>query len=129
MAGSQEIEQQERAQLRPVGDRLLVRPIAPEVLSKGGIYIPDQAQGMPLVGIVVAAGPGRHSETGHLIPMEVAAGQKVFYNKFAGTVVKVRGDEETLIMMSVDDVLAVYEPQQLNCTCPAHSAPQRAAVG
>lgn len=106
--------------LRPVGDNLIVKPLNPEQVSKGGIIIPESAQNPPLMGVVLAAGTGRHSETGQLIPMEVQAGDKVVFNNFAGSKVRINQGEEPIIVMNVFDVLAVIEPGKKHCACPAH---------
>ncbi len=91
--------------LKPLRDRVLVKPKEPEEVTKGGIIIPDTAKEKPLEGEVIAIGPGRISEQGQKIPMEIKVGDKVLYKKYGGTEVKFN-DEEYLIM-SEDDILAV----------------------
>ena len=104
-----------RMDVSPVGDRVLVRPVAPEKLTKGGLIIPDSATRHPQVGRVVAAGPGRHSVTGVLLPMPVKPGDLVFFSRYAGSAVKM-GQDDALVLMSVEDVQAVAtEPQVGPC--------------
>lgn len=93
--------------IRPLGDRVVVRRLEEETKTAGGIYIPDSATEKPSEGEVVAVGKGRIADNGDLIPMEVKNGDKVIFGKFSGNEVKV-GDE-TLLIMREDDVLAVVE--------------------
>lgn len=108
--------------LRPLGDKLLVRPLPLETVSKGGIMIPDSAERKPMFGVVVAAGPGRAGEAGQVLPMPVSPGQRVMYNRFAGVSTRTMEDE-ALIVMCVDDVLAILDPDILHCICPIHDIP------
>ncbi len=91
--------------LKPMGDKVVVRPSEQEGVTKGGIYLPDTAQERPQEGEVVAVGPGRVLNNGQRIEMEVKAGDTVIYSKFAGTEVEVQ-DEELLVLGS-NDILAV----------------------
>ena len=91
--------------LKPMGDRVVVRPSEQEDVTKGGIYLPDTAQERPQQGEVVAVGPGRALGNGKQIEMEVKAGDTVIYSKYAGTEVEVQ-DEELLVLGS-NDILAV----------------------
>ena len=100
----------EENSLIPIADKLMVRPLNNESRTKTGIIIPDSAKNPMLIGEVLAAGPGRHSETGKLIPMEVKAGDTVFYGRYAGSEVKTSTDQ-LVILMAVDDVLARIEKQ------------------
>ena len=93
--------------IRPLGDRLLVQRIEEEDKSAGGIIIPDSAKEKPQEGKVVAAGKGRIDENGKHQKMEVKKGDRILMGKYAGTEVKVDGEE--LIIMREDDVLAVIE--------------------
>jgi chaperonin GroES len=93
--------------LRPLHDRILVKRLEEEQVTKGGIIIPDSAKEKPIKGEVVAAGPGKVADDGKLIPMGVKTGDKVIFNKYAGTEIKIDGDE--LLIMREDDVLAVIE--------------------
>jgi len=93
--------------IRPLGDRIVVRRLEEETKTAGGIYIPDSATEKPSEGEVVAVGNGRAANNGDLIAMEVKAGDKVIFGKYSGSEVKV-GDE-TLLIMREEDVLAVVE--------------------
>lgn len=90
--------------LQPLADRVIVKPIEEEEVSKGGIILPDTAKEKPQKGKVVAVGPGRLDEAGKRIPLEVKKGDKVIYQKYAGTELK-QGDEEVLILRE-SDILA-----------------------
>ena len=91
--------------LKPMGDRVIVRPSEKESLTKGGIYLPDTAQERPQEGEVVAAGPGRILNNGKRVEMEVKPGDKVIYSNFAGTEVEV--EDEELLVLGVNDILAI----------------------
>lgn len=91
--------------LKPLNDRVLVKRLESEEKTAGGLYIPDTAKEKPSRGEVVAVGPGKHAEDGKLIPMSVKAGDTVLFNKYAGTEVKLDGEEH--LVMREDDILAV----------------------
>ena len=91
--------------LKPMGDRVVVRPSEQENLTKGGIHLPDTAQERPQEGEVVATGPGRVLKNGKRLEMEVKPGDKVIYSKFAGTVVEVQDEE--LLVLGANDILAI----------------------
>jgi len=91
--------------ITPLGDRVLVKPLAREETTSSGIVLPDTAKEKPQEGTVVAAGSGRVLDDGTKVPMEVKAGDKVLYGKYAGTEIKI-GDEEHLIL-SERDILGV----------------------
>jgi len=93
--------------IKPLRDRLLVKRLAEEEKTKGGIIIPDTAKEAPAEGVVVAVGPGRKDENGKLIAVEVAVGDKVLFSKYAGTEVKINGEEH--LIMGEDDVLGIVE--------------------
>ncbi len=88
----------------PLGERVVVMPIEQETQTKGGIFLPDTVKEKPQEGEVVAVGPGRISDDGSRIPMELAKGDRVIYSKFAGTEYK-EGDDEYLILRE-SDILA-----------------------
>jgi chaperonin GroES len=90
--------------ITPLADRIIVKPLEPKEVKKGGIIIPDTAKEKPQEGEVVAVGKGR-TEEGKLIPMEVKLGDKILYGKYSGTEIKIN-DEEYLIMKE-EDVLAI----------------------
>lgn len=91
--------------LQPLGDRLLVRPLGRDEMTKSGIVLPDTAKEKPQEGEVLAAGQGRIDDNGKRIPMEVAVGNKVLFAKYSGTEFKSEGEE--LLVLSERDVLAV----------------------
>jgi chaperonin GroES len=88
-------------QVKPLADRVLIKPLEGEEMKKGGIIIPDTAKEKPQQGEVVEIGPGRIGEEGNKIPMEVKKGDKVLYGKYSGTEVTI-GDVEYLIMRESD---------------------------
>jgi chaperonin GroES len=88
----------------PLGERVIVKPIEQEQTTRGGIFLPDTAKEKPQEGEVVAVGPGRLSDDGKRIPMELSKGDRVVYSKYAGTEYK-DGDEEYLILRE-SDILA-----------------------
>ncbi|MEO1133813.1 MAG: co-chaperone GroES [Cyanobacteria bacterium J06639_1] len=92
--------------LKPLGDRVLVKVAAKEEKTAGGILLPDAAREKPQVGEVAAVGPGKRNEAGELLALDVTAGDKVLYSKYAGTEVKL-GDDETYMLLTERDILAV----------------------
>jgi len=92
--------------MKPLGDRVVVRPLEETEEMRGGLYIPDTAKEKPLQGEIIAVGPGRF-EKGERVPMELSVGQKVLYSKYAGTEVRVGNDE--LLIIKESDVLAIVE--------------------
>jgi len=93
--------------VRPLHDRLIVQRLEEEEKTKGGIIIPDTAKEKPVEGKVIAVGAGRIKKDGTKIPLEVKKGNRVLYAKYAGTEVKIDGEE--YLIMKEDDVLAVIE--------------------
>jgi len=91
-------------QLKPLSDRIVVRPSEQEQMTASGIILPDTARERRQEGEVVAAGPGRYLPNGRRLAMEVAVGDKIIYSNFAGTEIQV-GDEE-LLVLSTNDILA-----------------------
>ena len=91
--------------LQPLGERVIVKPSEQESTTKGGIFLPDTAKEKPQEGEVVAVGPGRVTDDGTRVAMELSAGDKVIYSKYAGTEYK-DGDDEYLILRE-SDVLAL----------------------
>ncbi|HEX5397186.1 MAG TPA: co-chaperone GroES [Candidatus Limnocylindria bacterium] len=94
-------------QLKPLGDRLVVKPTAREEMTKSGIVLPDTAKERPQEGTITAVGPGRTLDDGKREEMDVQVGQKVLFQKYAGTEFKL--DEEDLLILSQKDILAVIE--------------------
>jgi len=92
-------------QIRPLADRVVVKPLEETEQMRGGLYIPDTAKEKPQQGEVIAVGPGRLTESGERIAMELKEGDRVLYGKYSGTEITV-GDEQYLILRE-SDVLAV----------------------
>jgi chaperonin GroES len=92
-------------QIRPLHDRLIVKRLEEEEKTKGGIIIPDTAKEKPIEGRVIAVGDGKTQENGKKIPMEIKKGDRVLFAKYAGTEVKIDGEEH--LMMREDDILAI----------------------
>jgi len=93
--------------VRPLHDRVIVRRLDEEEKSTGGIIIPDTAKEKPVQGEVVAAGKGKILENGDVRPLDVKAGDKVIFSKYAGTEIKLDGEE--VLIMREDDILGVVE--------------------
>ncbi|SFK27220.1 co-chaperone GroES [Methylophaga sulfidovorans] len=93
--------------LRPLHDRVIVRRMEEETMSAGGIVIPDNAAEKPSRGEILAAGDGKITDSGEVRPLAVKVGDKVLFGKYAGTEVKVDGEE--LLVMREDDIVAVIE--------------------
>lgn len=93
--------------LRPLQDRVIVKRVEEEEKTKGGIIIPDSAKEKPQEGEVIAAGKGRVLENGSQVPLDVKVGDRVLFSKYAGTEIKVEGDEH--LILREDDILAVVE--------------------
>jgi chaperonin GroES len=94
-----------KTNIKPLEDRILVRPEEGEETTASGIVIPDTAKEKPQEGTVLAVGPGKRSDTGDLIPMDVKEGDRVVYSKYGGTEIKLEGEE--LLILSARDVLAI----------------------
>ena len=90
--------------LKPIGDRVVVKPAPEEVQTKSGIVLPDSAKEKPQEGKIVAVGSGSIVD-GHKVPLEVKAGDTVIYSKYGGTEIKVEGEE--YIILSERDILAI----------------------
>ena len=93
--------------LRPLHDRVIIKRLEAETKSAGGIVIPDSATEKPIKGQVVAVGAGKILEDGKVRPLAVKAGDKVLFGKYAGTEVKIEGEE--YLIMREDDILGVIE--------------------
>jgi chaperonin GroES len=93
--------------IRPLGDKILVKPSQPKEVKKGGIIIPDTAKEKPQEGEVIAVGTGKKTEEGKTIALDIKKGDKVLYGKYSGTEVKF--DDEEYLIMSQDDVLGIIE--------------------
>ncbi|WP_456373785.1 co-chaperone GroES [Thiolapillus sp.] len=93
--------------IRPLHDRLVIRRTEEEHTSPGGIVLPDSATEKPIQGEVVAAGNGKILENGDVRPLDVKVGDKVLFGKYAGTEVKIGGEE--LLVMREEDIMGVIE--------------------
>ena len=93
--------------IRPLHDRVVVRRVEEETKSAGGIVLPGSATEKPSQGEVLAVGPGRVSESGEVRPLDVKAGDKVVFGQYAGSAVKIDGEE--LLIMREDDIIAIVE--------------------
>jgi chaperonin GroES len=93
--------------IRPLQDRLIVKRVEEEEKTKGGIIIPDSAKEKPIEGKVIAAGNGKVLEDGKVRPLDVKAGDRILFSKYAGTEIKIDGDEH--LIMREDDILGVIE--------------------
>jgi len=90
--------------LKPMGDRIVIRPKDQDQVTTGGIFLPDSAKERPQKGEVVAIGPGRILNNGKLVEMEVQVGDQIIYSKYAGTEIQV--EDEELLVLGSNDVLA-----------------------
>ena len=93
--------------LKPLGDRVIVKPKAKEEMTKSGLVLPDTASEKPQEGSVLSVGPGRVLDNGKRVEMEVKSGDTVLFAKYAGTEVKLDGEE--LLILRESDILAVVE--------------------
>lgn len=89
----------------PLHDRLVVKQSDPETTTKGGIVIPDTAEEKPVRGKVLATGPGKRADDGKTIPLQVKVGDEVVFGKYAGTSIKLNGEE--FLIMREEDVMGV----------------------
>ena len=93
--------------IKPLRDRVIVRRLAEEEKTKGGIIIPDTAKEKPIEGEVVAVGSGKVLDDGKVVPLEIKKGDRVLFGKYSGTEVKVEGEE--YLMMREEDILGIVE--------------------
>ncbi|HOD71138.1 MAG: 10 kDa chaperonin 1 [Deltaproteobacteria bacterium ADurb.BinA179] len=93
--------------IRPLQDRIIVQRIEEEQKTAGGIIIPDTAKEKPQIGKVIAAGKGKKTEDGKVLPMDVKKGDKVLFSKYSGSEVKMDGEE--YLIMREDDILGIVE--------------------
>jgi chaperonin GroES len=96
-----------KMKIRPLQDRVIVRRLEEEEKTEGGIIIPDTAKEKPMEGRVVAVGKGKVLEGGKVVPLDVKAGDRVLFSKYAGTEVKLEGEEH--LIMREDDILGIVE--------------------
>lgn len=93
-----------KTKLQPLADRVVIKPMAKEEVTKGGIVLPDTAKEKPQEGKIIAAGPGTLNDEGKRVPLDVKVGDVVIYAKYAGTEIKEDGEE--LIILRESDILA-----------------------
>ena len=93
--------------IKPLEDRIVVRPVEAEQVTASGLVIPDTAKEKPQEAEVIAVGPGRVDDSGKRIPVDVAVGDKVIFSKYGGTELKFAGEE--FLVLSARDVLAIIE--------------------
>ena len=93
--------------VRPLHDRVLVKRVQEETKTAGGIIIPDSAKEKPVEGVVVAVGPGKVLDNGTKVVPTVKAGNRILFSKYAGTEVKISGEEQ--LIMREDDILGIIE--------------------
>jgi chaperonin GroES len=105
--GSTRTLQGDAMKLRPLADRVIVKRVEQETKTASGIVIPDNAAEKPDQGEVLSVGPGKRSERGDIVTMNVKAGDRVLFGKYSGQTVKVDGDE--LLVMREEDLFAVVE--------------------
>ncbi len=93
--------------LKPLGDRVVVRPTEQETTTASGLVLPETAKEKPQQGVIIAAGPGRRDDDGKRIAMDVEVGNSVLYAKYAGTEIKIAN--EKLLILKESDILAIVE--------------------
>ncbi|HOK34992.1 MAG TPA: co-chaperone GroES [Candidatus Paceibacterota bacterium] len=93
--------------IKPLSDHIFVEPITEEKVTKSGIYLPENVEEKPMIGKVIAVGPGKTNEEGKLIPLTIKIDDKVLFTKYAPTEIKIE-DKEYLVIRE-DDVLAIIE--------------------
>jgi chaperonin GroES len=91
--------------IKPLADRVVIKPAPAEEKTKGGIILPDTAKEKPVIGEIVAIGPGKVTDDGKKVPPEVKVGDKVLYGKYSGTEVTIEGDE--YLIMREADIFAI----------------------
>src|SRR5262249_43205439 len=98
---------EQRMKIRPLQDRVIVKRIAEEEKTKGGIIIPDTAKEKPQEGKVVAVGKGKANDDGKIIPLQVKVGDRILFSKYSGNEIKIDGEEH--LIMREEDILGVVE--------------------
>lgn len=93
--------------IKPLGDRIIVKRIEEEEKTKGGLIIPDTAKEKPQEGKIMAVGPGKVTDEGERIPMEVKVDDRVLFGKYSGSEIKLEGEE--YLIMHQDDILGIIE--------------------
>jgi len=93
--------------VKPLEDRVLVKPVEEEMVTEGGIYLPETAKERPMRGTVVAVGPGKRLDNGKRAEMSIKKGDTVVYGKYAGSEIEIKGDEHLILRES--EVLGVFD--------------------
>jgi chaperonin GroES len=93
--------------IRPLGDRVLIKRVAEEEKTKGGIIIPDTAKEKPQEGKVIAVGKGKRNEDGKVTPLDVKAGDRILFGKYSGSEIKLDGEEHLIVRE--EDILGIIE--------------------
>ena len=93
--------------LKPLGDRIVVESVEQAQTSVGGVILPDTAKEKPQEGVVLAVGPGRKTDKGEIVPMELKVGDRIIYSKYSGSEIKIEGKE--YLIVSEKDVLAIVK--------------------
>jgi len=93
------------SKIKPLADRVLVKPVQKEEMTKGGIYLPDTAKEKPQEGEIIAVGPGKVNDEGKTIPLEVKVGDRVIYSKYGGSEIKI--DDVEMVILRESDILAI----------------------
>lgn len=93
--------------VRPLGDRVLVKRLEEESKTKGGIIIPETAKEKPQQGKIVAVGNGRTTEDGKVVPLNVKVGEKILFQKYAGSDIKIEGDE--YLILREEEIIGIIE--------------------
>jgi len=93
--------------VRPLGDRVLVKPLEVEEKKKGGIIIPDTAKEKPQEGKVIAVGKGKITEEGKILPLDVKVGDRILFGKYSGNEIKI--DDEDYLIVKEEDILGIIE--------------------
>ena len=96
--------------LKPLRDRVIVKPIEQDTVTTGGIVIPDSAKEKPQKGTVLAVGPGARDEDGNLQSIDLKENDTVLFGKYAGNKIKIDGEE--ILILSIDDILAKFSPKK-----------------
>jgi chaperonin GroES len=96
-----------KIELKPLGDRVVIEAVEQAQTTAGGVFLPDTAKEKPQEGLIIAVGPGRKTDKGELVPMDLKVGDKVIYSKYSGSEIKLEGTEYLII--SEKDVLAVVK--------------------
>jgi chaperonin GroES len=107
VAGRGSTEEAQSMKIRPLQDRIIVKRVQEEEKTKGGIIIPDTAKEKPIEGKVIAVGNGKVQEDGKVRPLDVKAGDRILFSKYAGTEIKIDGEEH--LIMREEDILGVIE--------------------